>query len=146
MTDASTAGHADRRLLKRFLRNRPAVVSLVALSLIILLAAFAPVIAQHPYDQMQLRSRSSPPSTEHWLGTDRIGRDVWSRTIHGARVSLVVGFAATTIAVVIGVTLGALAGYHGGWVESVIMRATDVLMTFPPIIIMLTLAAFAPRG
>ena len=147
MSDPAAApSHADRRLLKRFLRNRPAVVSLFVLAGIVLLAAFAPLIERHPYDRMQLRARSSPPSAEHWLGTDRIGRDVWSRTIHGARVSLVVGFAATAIAVVIGVTLGALAGYHGGWVESVIMRATDVLMTFPPIIIMLTLAAFAPRG
>jgi peptide/nickel transport system permease protein len=103
-------------------------------------------VERYPFDQMQLRARSQPPSAEHWLGTDRIGRDVWSRTIHGARISLVVGFAATAIAVSIGVVLGSLAGYHGGWVETLIMRATDVLMTFPPIIIMLTLAAFAPRG
>jgi peptide/nickel transport system permease protein len=136
----------DRRLLRRFLRNRPAVVSVFVLAAIVLMAAFAPAIERHPYDNMQLRSRSQPPSAEHWLGTDRIGRDVWSRTVHGARVSLVVGFAATAIAVVIGTLLGAIAGFFGGWLEQLIMRATDVLMTFPPIIIMLTLAAFAPRG
>jgi len=136
----------DRRLLRRFLRNRPAVVSVFVLAAIVLMAAFAPVIERHPYDTMQLRARSQPPSAEHWLGTDRIGRDVWSRTVHGARVSLVVGFAATAIAVVIGTLLGAIAGFFGGWLEQLIMRATDVLMTFPPIIIMLTLAAFAPRG
>jgi peptide/nickel transport system permease protein len=136
----------DRRLLRRFLRNRPAVVSVFVLAAIVLMAAFAPAIERHPYDTMQLRARSQPPSAEHWLGTDRIGRDVWSRTVHGSRVSLVVGFAATAIAVVIGTLLGAVAGFFGGWVEQVIMRATDVLMTFPPIIIMLTLAAFAPRG
>jgi peptide/nickel transport system permease protein len=145
MTSAVTA-RRDLRLLRRFLRNRPAVASTFVLLGIVLLALLAPVIERHPYDRMELRARSSPPSAEHWLGTDRIGRDIWSRTIHGARISLVVGFAATAIAVVIGVTLGALAGYHGGWVETLIMRATDVLMTFPPIIIMLTLAAFAPRG
>jgi len=136
----------DRRLLRRFLRNRPAVVSVFVLAAIVLMAAFAPVIERHPYDTMQLRARSQPPSAEHWLGTDRIGRDVWSRTVHGARVSLGVGFAATAIAVVIGTLLGAIAGFFGGWLEQLIMRATDVLMTFPPIIIMLTLAAFAPRG
>jgi len=136
----------DRRLLRRFLRNRPAVVSVFVLAAIVLMAAFAPAIERHPYDTMQLRARSQPPSAEHWLGTDRIGRDVWSRTVHGARVSLVVGFAATAIAVVIGTLLGAIAGFFGGWLEQLIMRATDVLMTFPPIIIMLTLAAFAPRG
>jgi peptide/nickel transport system permease protein len=134
------------RLLQRFARNRPAVVSTFVLAAIVLLAVFAPAVERYPFDQMQLRARSQPPSAEHWLGTDRIGRDVWSRTIHGARISLVVGFAATAIAVSIGVVLGSLAGYHGGWVETLIMRATDVLMTFPPIIIMLTLAAFAPRG
>ena len=139
---------ADRRprMLRRFLRNRPAVIGAFVLSIIVLMAAFAPAIERHPYDTMSLRARAQPPSATHWLGTDRIGRDVWSRTLHGARVSLVVGFAATAIAVVIGTTLGALAGFLGGWVEQIIMRATDVLMTFPPIIIMLTLAAFAPRG
>ncbi|MBA2666941.1 MAG: ABC transporter permease [Trueperaceae bacterium] len=137
---------SENRLLKRFRRNRPAVVATFVLSAIILLAIFAPFVERHPFDQMQLRARSQPPSAEHWLGTDRVGRDVWSRTVHGARVSLIVGFAATAIAVSIGVVLGSLAGYHGGWVEALIMRATDVLMTFPPIIIMLTLAAFAPRG
>lgn len=136
----------DRRLLRRFLRNRPAVISVFVLVVIVAMAVLAPLIQRHPYDTMQLRARSQPPSAEHWLGTDRIGRDVWSRTVHGARVSLIVGFAATAIAVVIGTLLGALAGFFGGWVEQLIMRATDVLMTFPPIIIMLTLAAFAPRG
>jgi peptide/nickel transport system permease protein len=148
MPDAVAAirPRSRNRLLQRFARNRPAVASVFVLAMIVLLALFAPVVERYPFDQMQLRSRSQPPSAEHWLGTDRIGRDVWSRTIHGARISLVVGFAATAIAVSIGVVLGALAGYHGGWVETLIMRATDVLMTFPPIIIMLTLAAFAPRG
>ncbi len=140
------AKRSENRLLKRFARNRPAVISSFVLAVIVLLAVFAPAVERYPFDAMQLRARSQPPSAEHWLGTDRIGRDVWSRTIHGARVSLVVGFAATGIAVLIGVTLGALAGFHGGWVETLIMRFTDVLMTFPPIIIMLTLAAFAPRG
>ncbi|MFU8889058.1 MAG: oligopeptide ABC transporter permease [Trueperaceae bacterium] len=146
MSDAPAAQGPDRRLLKRFVRNRPAVVSVFVLAAIVLLAVFAPAVERYPFDQMQLRARSQPPSAEHWLGTDRIGRDVWSRTIHGARISLVVGFVATAIAVSVGVLLGALAGYYGGWVETLIMRATDVLMTFPPIIIMLTLAAFAPRG
>lgn len=150
MTDPPTphplGAQRSARVWVRFQRNRPAVVSLVILSILITMAILAPVIERYPYDQMQLRERSQPPSAEHWLGTDRIGRDVWSRTIHGARVSLVVGFAATAIAVTIGVILGALAGFYGGWIETLIMRSTDVLMTFPPIIIMLTLAAFAPRG
>ena len=106
----------DRRLLRRFLRNRPAVVSVFVLAAVVLMAAFAPAIERHPYDSMQLRSRSQPPSAAHRVGTDRIGRDVWSRTVHGARVSLIVGFAATAIAVVIGTLLGAEAGFFGVWV------------------------------
>ena len=136
----------SRRMMKRFVRNRLAVGSIFVLLLITLLAIFAPYVTQYGYEQIDLRARSQGPSAAHWLGTDRVGRDVWSRTIYGARISLAVGFAATTIAMLIGVTLGALAGYFGAWTETIIMRFTDVVMTFPPIIIMLTLAAFIPRG
>ncbi len=137
---------ATARLLRRFARNRAAVLSSVVLAVIVFGAVFAPNLQRFPYETMDLRARSTPPSAEHWLGTDRIGRDVWSRTLHGARISLIVGFASTAIACVIGVILGALAGYFGGWVETLVMRLTDVVMTFPPIIIMLTLASFVPRG
>lgn len=134
------------RLIRRFLRNRAAVAASAMLLVIIVVAIFAPFVGRYPYESMDLRARSEPPSAEHWLGTDRVGRDVWSRTIHGARISLIVGFASTAIAVLIGITLGALSGFYGGWAEMLVMRFTDVVMTFPPIIIMLTLASFVPRG
>lgn len=134
-----------RRTLRRFLRNRLAVIGVVGLTLIILLAVAAPLIEQYPYETMDLRATKSPPSGDHWFGTDRIGRDVWSRTIHGGRVSLAVAGAATLLSTVIGLLLGSLAGYFGGWVDTLIMRFTDVVMTLPAIVIMITLAAFLPR-
>lgn len=154
MTDAapravSRAAHGESatvRLLRRFARNRVAVGAVVVLIAITVLAIFAPNFERYGYETMDLGARAQPPSAAHWLGTDRVGRDVWSRTLHGARISLTVGFGATAIAMLIGVTLGALAGYFRGWVETLIMRFTDIVMTFPPIIIMLTLAAFVPRS
>ena len=117
--------------------------SALALSLA---AIFATAIERYEYDQVDLRNRSAAPSAEHWFGTDRVGRDVWSRTVHGARVSLVVGLGATAIATVIGTVVGAFSGYFGGWVDMLLMRLTDVVMTFPSIVIMLTLAALLPRN
>jgi peptide/nickel transport system permease protein len=134
------------RVLKRFLKHRVAVLALIMLVLIMVIAIFAPVIERYPYEKIDLRNRASAPSAEHWLGTDRVGRDVWSRTIHGARVSLLVGFGAVAFSVSVGTLLGALAGYYGGWVDMLIMRFTDLVMTFPALIIMITLAAFVPRS
>ncbi len=135
----------ENRALRRFLRNRPAVVSVVILTLIVLVTIGAPLFQRYGYEQIDLRARSTPPSSEHWLGTDRVGRDIWSRLLNGGQVSLVVGFGATLIATVIGTILGALSGYYRGSIDIVIMRITDIFMTFPSIIIMLTLAAMLPR-
>ncbi len=135
----------DKRALRRFLRNRPAVVALIVLIVIVLLTIAAPLIERYRYDAIDLRARASPPGDLHWLGTDGVGRDVWSRLLNGGQVSLVVGFGATLVATLIGTLLGAISGYYRGWVDMVIMRITDVFMTFPSIIIMLTLAAMLPR-
>jgi peptide/nickel transport system permease protein len=137
--------HGDRRTLRRFLRNRPAVIALIVLSLIVLVTIASPLLQRYNYEQIDLRARAAAPNAEHWLGTDRVGRDIWSRLLNGGQVSLLVGFGATLVATFIGTILGALAGYYRGWVDMVIMRITDVFMTFPSIIIMLTLAAMLPR-
>lgn len=134
-----------RRMLRRFLRNRLAVMGVMGLAAIVLIAAFAPQLQRYPYEKMDLRAAKSEPTSEHWLGTDRIGRDIWSRTIHGGRVSLTVAGAATLLSATIGLALGSLAGFYGGWVDMVIMRFTDVVMTLPAIVVMITLAAFLPR-
>ena len=135
-----------RRALRRFLRHRLAIGALIVLLVIVLLAIFAPAFARYPYQEMSLRDTKSPPTTQHWFGTDRIGRDIWSRTLYGARVSLAVGLATGLLATAIGTTIGALSGYYRGWVDMLLMRFTDIVMTFPSIIIMLTLAALLERS
>lgn len=138
---------ADKnRVLRRFLRNRPAVISLGLLMAIVLLTIGAPLFQRYDYEQIDLRARAAQPNADHWLGTDRVGRDVWSRLLNGGQVSLVVGFGATLVSTLIGTLLGAMAGYYRGWVDMLIMRITDIFMTFPSIIIMLTLAAMLPRS
>ncbi len=139
------ADSLTQRALRRFARHRLAMVSSFVLVGIALMAILAPVFERYPYQAIDLQARNSPPTTEHWFGTDRTGRDIWSRTIHGGRVSLTVGLLATLISTSIGLVLGSISGYYGGWIDMVIMRVTDVVMTFPSIVIMLTLAALLPR-
>lgn len=135
-----------RMAARRFFRHRLAVVGLVMLSIIVLLVVFGPMIARFQPDQIDLLARSQPPSSTHWLGTDQTGRDIFARTLDAGRVSLLVGVLSTLISVVVGTTLGALAGFFGGWVDNLIMRFVDVVMTFPSIIVLLTLAAIIGPG
>jgi peptide/nickel transport system permease protein len=131
---------------RRFKQHKLAVAASIVLLLIAILSFGAPLFT--PYDPMKidLTSITQSPSREHIFGTDNLGRDVYTRTIYGGRVSLSVGLAAATLATAIGVTLGAISGYFGGPVDNLLMRFTDVMMTFPPLIIMLTVAAFANPG
>jgi peptide/nickel transport system permease protein len=95
---------------------------------------------------MNLAIAASPPSAAHWLGTDRLGRDIWSRLMHGGRVSLAVGLASASVALTLGVLLGAISGYFGGWVDMLVQVATDMIMAFPSIVLMLTLSVLAGSG
>ncbi len=131
---------------RRFLKHRLAVIGLVILVIIVLSAIFAPWLTQWEPNQVDLRARSEPPSSEHLLGTDRTGRDVLTRTLYAGRISLLVGVVAVAISVVIGAILGSIAGYFGGIWDSIIMRSTDVVMTFPAIVAILTLAAIVGPG
>jgi peptide/nickel transport system permease protein len=135
-----------RKPLRRFLRHKLALVGLVVFALLVLLALLAPVIAPYSPDTIDLRAQNQGPSAQHWFGTDRIGRDTFTRTIYGGQASIAVGLVAVAISVLVGATLGALAGFFGGVVDSLIMRATDVFMAFPPIILILTVAAIAGPG
>lgn len=130
---------------KRFCRHRLAVACLVILLGLILLAVFAPWIA--PYGSTKISGGfSKPPDAEHWLGTDQIGRDMFSRLLYAMRVSLLVGFLATVISTAIGVVLGLVSGYFGGWVDRVIMSFTDMVMSFPYILLVLVAAAIFEPG
>jgi len=118
---------------RRLLRNRAAVVSMVVLALIALLALLAPLLSPHAYDEVYWERIQVPPdfANAHWFGTDGNGRDLFVRTLYGARVSLLVGILATAVSLVIGVAWGAVAGYFGGRVDSLMMRFVDVMYSLP---------------
>jgi len=126
---------------RRFRANRRAMLGLYVLIALALASLFAPQLTRHDRDLPDIRHAEQPPSREHWLGTDELGRDVYTRLLYGGRVSLTVGLVAVSIYMVIGVTLGAVAGYYGGAVDSVIMRITDVVMIIPFFPLALTMAA-----
>jgi peptide/nickel transport system permease protein len=135
-----------RKTLRRFLRHRLAVTGLIIFVIIGGMALFAPWVATHDPNTISLTARNLPPSSEHFFGTDRTGRDTFSRTVYAGRVSMTVGIAAVAISITLGTLLGAVAGFFGGWADTILMRLTDVMMTFPPVIIILTVAAIAGPG
>ena len=126
---------------RNFLKNRMAVCALVFLILIHLMGYLAPWIAPHPYERIDLMHTMSPPGPRHLLGTDESGRDVASRIMYGARISLSVGLVAMTISLTLGTVLGAVAGFVGKWVDSLIMRFTDGMLCIPLFFFMLTFLA-----
>lgn len=115
----------------RFKRNKMAVVGLIIMVALILLALLAPVIAPHDPAEQDLLQRLKPPSSAHWFGTDDLGRDLFSRVLYGARVSLSVGIFSVLFNVIIGVIVGSLAGFYGGKTDSILMRFVDMMLAFP---------------
>ncbi|MBI3977863.1 MAG: ABC transporter permease [Chloroflexi bacterium] len=137
MTQAGEQYSPRRRALRRFLRHRVALMGMGMLTLLILAAIFAPVVS--PYDPLRVHFDVSrqPPSRDFLLGTDTFGRDVLSRVLWGARVSMTVGLVSVGIYEVIAVLLGAISGYYGGWVDTILQRVVDIVMCFPNLIIIL---------
>ena len=132
-------------ILTMFRRNRAALLGLVLILLIIAMAAAAPWIARYNPEGIDLSSMRLPPSAQHWLGTDDLGRDVFARVVYGSRTSLLIGFVPSFISLVLGTTLGLMAGFLGRRVDSVIMRLADVVLAFPSLllamVVMYTLGA-----
>jgi len=125
----------------RFLHQRWAIAGLIFLLIVIVAAIFAPLVAPHPPDAQDINAINAGPSFSHWLGTDDLGRDILSRLIWGARISLRVSFEIVALAALIAIPLGLIAGFFRGAVDSVIMRTMDALFSFPPLILALTVAA-----
>lgn len=128
-----------RRTVKRFFSHRLAMIGAIIIIFLAFCAIFAPLLAPHDPNAIDLRKISQPPSWEHWFGTDKVGRDILSRVLFGARVSLSVGVVAVSIYLSIGFLLGAIAGYAGGFIDSAIMRFTDIMMCFPTFVLILIL-------
>ena len=126
----------------RFRRHPLALAGLILFALVLLATLAAPLIARYGYAALNLSEKFQSPSLAHFLGTDRVGRDIWSRTLYGGRVSLAVGFAAASISTVIGVILGSVSGFYRGKADQIILRFTDVVMTFPRVVIILTAAIY----
>jgi len=153
MTDVTVPARAARMrsplwfAWRRFLSNKAAVVGGAVLAILILMAIFAPLIT--PYDpeaQSFLTEALAFPSAEHWFGVDNLGRDFYSRIVYGSRVSLTIGFTAALFSVIIGIPLGALAGYFGGRIDWVIMRIIEVFSVVPPLLAALLLGAITRGG
>src|SRR5438046_1653912 len=134
----SPSARAWRRLLAR----KSAMFGLVIIVLFVLIAAFAPLIAPYDPAQQSWTSIRKPPSLQHWFGTDESGRDLLSRVIFGARASLLAGVVSISIAFLLGVPIGLLAGYGGRWIDAVISRITDAMLAIPFLILAIALAAF----
>jgi peptide/nickel transport system permease protein len=132
------------RRRRAFFRNRTAIAGLVLVGLVVLAALLA---SMSPFDpETRTDSFRSPPASQHWLGTDENGFDVFSRLVHGARSALLVALAAVGIALAVGVPLGLLAGWYGGWVDGVISRAVDVMLAFPSVLLAVAIAAALGGG
>lgn len=126
--EAETFSTAMKRLWRE---NKLASASAIVILLFILAAIFAPLLTPYTFDGMDLLHRLAPPSKEHLLGTDEAGRDVLTRLLYGARISLLVGIVPTIISMLVGAVLGIIAGYNGGWVDTLIMRLADIMLAFP---------------
>jgi peptide/nickel transport system permease protein len=124
-----------------FKRNRLAVGGAIIILITFLIAGSASLIAPRDPGKTDVSLKLKPPSLDHYLGTDQLGRDVFSRMLHGAHVSLSVGFVAVAISILIGILVGAVAGYYGGWVDSLLMRFVDIMLCFPSFFLILTVVA-----
>ena len=129
------------RALRRLTKNRASLVGLVIFLGLVFIAAFCPVLAPHDPDKQFWGDEWAKPSSEYLLGTDDLGRDVFSRLLWGARTSLMVGVVSVAIMCVIGITLGAISGYMGGFFDNLLMRITDIILTIPTLILLLLISS-----
>lgn len=135
-----------RMVWRRFKRHKLAMIGLYLLVFMYALAIAAPVLSTQDYQDVDPPNKLQAPSLEHLMGTDNIGRDVYSRILWGARISLAVGFVAAGVSVVLGTIIGSIAGYFGGWVDDALMRFTEIIMAFPTFFLLLTIISIVERS
>ncbi len=129
-------------LIKKTLANPLSKAGFMIIVVVFLLAMLAPFIAPYDPDEINVKAILIEPSWQHWMGTDGLGRDVLSRMLFGGRISLLVGLVAVGISTIIGIILGAIAGYYRGWVDTIIMRLVDVMLSIPSFFLILAVIAF----
>ena len=134
------------RALRKLLSNKLAVAGLVIVTIAITMALFAPLICKYDPLKIDLKNILQPPSREHLVGTDKLGRDIFSRLVYGGRVSILVGLGSALASALIGVSIGAYTGYKGGIVDSFMLRLSEIVMAFPQIVLVLLLVSIAGQG
>lgn len=137
LLDSQHRIRSNQRILRRFRKHKLAIFGAVFMTILLFFAVAAPIVTLHDPLYADLAALRQAPSVSHWLGTDLIGRDVWSRVIYGSRISLAVGLGAVAIYVLIGTLLGALSGYFGGIIDGVIMRITETFLTLPSLLLVI---------
>lgn len=137
---------SQNRGLKRFLKNKAAVFGLFYLILISVMAAAAPLVTKYSFETQNISERLEAPSATHWMGTDTLGRDLYSRILYGARVSLMVGVFTALFALIVGTVVGAIAGYFGGLWDHILMRLVDLFYIFPSLLLAILLMLLLGRG
>ena len=129
-------------MLARLCRDRAALIGLLLVLALVLSAILAPVLATHPDDRFELHpaKRLKPPGAEHWLGTDRMGSDIYSRLLFGARITILIGVIAVGASLLIGVPVGLVAGYYHGWLSDLLMRVSDIFLAVPQVVLAIAIA------
>lgn len=128
--------------MRQLIRNKMVMFGFIIIGMLFLIAILGPIITQYSPIEQELSNRLQPPGSKHIMGTDDLGRDVFSRIIWGSRVSLMVGFISVGISLLIGVPLGLIAGFYGGWSDKIIMRLVDVMLCFPTLFLILMVIIF----
>ena len=145
-TASAGGGRKRNRIVQRFINHRLAIVGSIIILIIVFLAVFAPLLTPYAHDEINLKNKYLRPSAAHILGTDRIGRDLFTRIIYGARVSLTVGIGGVAIAAGIGIILGGISGYVAGKFDRVLLKVSEIVISFPPLILILMLVAIVGQS
>jgi len=141
-----SSGHIRNRTIRKLLANRLSTVGYIVFFVILILCVFAPVFTHYSPATIDLIHKLQGPSAQHIMGTDQIGRDIWARILYGGRISIFVGLAGAIGSTIIGVFFGTLAGYKGGWFDSIVMKVSEIMMSFPQIILVLMLVTIVGQG
>ncbi len=127
---------------RRFRKHSMALVGGLIITIIILMVTFAPLLSPYDAFKQDLRNRLQAPSAEHWMGTDDLGRDLWTRILYGGRISLSVGLTAMAISILFGSLVGLSSGYYGGWIDSILMRITEIFLSIPRLFVLIAMGMF----
>lgn len=135
-----------KRNVRKFVRNKLAMLGLIVVVIIVFMCVAAPLLTEYEPSKPDFSAKTEAPSAEHILGTDKLGRDVFSRVLYGGRISILIGLTGALCGSLIGVVLGSIAGYFGGWVDALLIRISEMFQTFPEMILILILGAVLGQG